>query len=57
MQKLAAAPDMSSIERAARARLAEVHQRTQLAAGKSVKLSTLDDLRVQRQMSKNEIKS
>lgn len=48
--------NLSTIERAARARLAEVHQRTQQAAGASVKVSTLEDLRVQRQMSKSEIK-
>ncbi|MEO8391410.1 MAG: type IV secretory system conjugative DNA transfer family protein [Chloroflexota bacterium] len=47
----------SSIERAARARLAEIHDRTQRTAGKRVKLSTLEDLRVQRQMHKSEIKT
>ena len=54
--KVSATSDLSTIERAARARLAAVQQRTQGAAGNSVKLSTLDDLRIQRQMGRPEIK-
>ena len=46
---------ISSVERAARAKLAEVRERTQRAAGKGVKLTTLDEMRGRRKASQQEI--
>lgn len=51
------ATGISSIEQAARAKLAEVRERTQYAAGNDVKLATLDELRARRNPSQTEINS
>ncbi len=45
------AVEMSNVERAARAKLEEIRQRTQGAAGNEVKLATLDELRARKTTS------